>query len=85
MHEHGIRRAINSLTWTINRLTSIRAGFYCQMSYEKAFGFQSLLELGIEEKRLRLCVSAFLSANQGNSCVSAPVHPTADKVPMRVA
>lgn len=40
----------NSLTRAINSLTSVQAGFCCQMSYEKMFGFQSWPVL---ERRLR--------------------------------
>lgn len=47
-------KAINSLTPTINSLTSVQAGFCCQMSYEKAPRFQSLslLDLGMEDQDL---------------------------------
>lgn len=44
----------------INSLTSVQAGFCCQMSDEKAFGFLSLLDSGIEAQELWLCMSEFL-------------------------
>ena len=60
-------RAINSPTWTINSFTSVQAGVCCQVSYEKVFDFQSLLEFGIEDKELRFCMSVFFITNQGNN------------------
>lgn len=77
-------RAINSFTWTINSLTSVQAGFCCQMSYEKVFGFQSLLEFGIEDEGLHLCMSMFFTTKQGDNCASALVHLTADEVLRRL-
>lgn len=78
-------KAINSLTWTINSFTSIQTGFCCQMSYKKAFGFQSLLEFRIEANELWLCISTFLTIYLGNNHTSALDHPTADVVQMRDA
>ena len=80
----GCIRAINSLTWTINSLTSVQARVCCQVNYEKSFGFQSLLEFGTEDKGLQLYTSVFFTTNWGNNCASALVHPTADEVQMRV-
>ena len=60
-------RAINSPVWTINSFTSVQAGVCCQVSYEKVFAFQSLLEFGIEDKELWFWTSLLLITNEGNN------------------
>lgn len=80
----GRIRAINSLIWTINSFTSVQARARCQVNYGKAFGFQSLLEFGTEDKGLQLYMSVLFTTNWGNNCASALVHLTADEVQMRV-
>lgn len=45
-------KAINSVTRTRNSLTSVQAGFFCQVSCEQALRLQSLLHRGVEGEAL---------------------------------